>query len=121
MQGERIIRLERQIRREVNEIIRRDLNISSRIILTITDVSLAKDCKFCKVYYSVFTNDESDNAAALREIEKKFASKKSYFKYIIGKNMRIKVIPDMIFELDKTPERAANVEKLLDEISNEKK
>ncbi len=120
MQGERIVRLARQMRREVNEIIRRELNIAPDIILTVTDVTLSKDYKNCRVYYSVFTDKPEKQPRAKRIMAGLFRSKKKLFKFIIGKNMKIKNVPDVSFELDRTPVRAAEVEKILNDISEKK-
>ena len=108
------------MRREVNEIIRRELNIPPSIILTVTDVTLSKDYKNCRVYYSVFTYKAEEQNKTERETAGLLNSKRNLFKFIIGKNMKIKNVPDVSFELDSTPVRAAEVEKLLNDISDKK-
>jgi len=120
MQGDRKKRLSRQILREVNDIIRKDFNIPTGSILTVTDARLTPDRKNCKIFYSIFTQDVSRRDNAERRISKMLNSKTSYFKFIIGKNMRIKNIPNIAFEIDRIPERAARMEKIFDEIADEK-
>ena len=120
MQGDRKKRLSRQIIREVNDIVRRDFNIPSGIILTVTDARLTRDFKNCKIFYSIFMQDALLRESVERKISKMLRLKASYFKFVIGKNMRIKNIPDVVFEIDRTFERAARVEKILDEIAGKK-
>ena len=120
MQGDRKKRLSRQIIREVNDIVRRDFNIPAGIILTVTDACLTRDFKNCRIFYSIFTQDAARQENVERKISKMLGSKASYFKFVIGKNMGIRNIPDIAFEIDRTPARAARVEKILDEIAGEK-
>lgn len=121
MQGDRNKRLSRQIQREINNIIRRDFNIPSNIILTVTGVSLAKDYKNCTIFFSVFTHEAWQMKRAEEKIFRMLNLKASYFKFVIGKNMRIKKIPDISFEVDTTSARAAGLVKIFDEIAMEKK
>ena len=132
MRDERKIKLAKQIQREVNSVNHKDFHIPTGVILTITDVSLSKDCRSCRVFYSVYVAPDTESASASANDEARqrrqtlrmsrmLTRKANYFKFIIGKNMRIKNIPDVIFKLDATPARAAEIEDILKEIASEKK
>lgn len=130
MRDERKIKLAKQIQREVNGVIHRDFHIPQGVILTITDVSLAGDCKSCRVFYSVYVPPETDaqgqvppevrQARAAGKIGRMLTRKANHFKYIIGKNMRIKNIPDVFFRPDSTPARAAKIDDIFNEIAKER-
>ncbi len=74
----------------------------------ITDVVLSKDLSIAKVYYFVEPNNDS--------IQKALESSKSFFKRNISEAVEMRVIPDLIFIFDKTPQYAEKIEKLLSKI-----
>jgi len=120
VKGHRSQRLSKQLRREINEIIKKDFQIPESIILTVTDVTISKDFRECKVFLSIFSCEAELAEDAQEYILKLFTQKAGYFKYVIGKHMRIKKIPNVSFEIDNTPKRAAEVFDILDKISKSK-
>ncbi len=120
MRIERKIKLAKQIKREVNAIIHKDFHIPAGVILTIMDVSVSSDCHNCYVFYSVYTADESRLARETSRMGRMLTGKANYFKYIIGKNMCIKIVPDVHFKLDTTPAKAAEIDDIFNKISKEK-
>ncbi|MEA2082004.1 MAG: 30S ribosome-binding factor RbfA [Elusimicrobiota bacterium] len=129
MRIERKVKLAKQIKREVNGVIHRDFHIPLGVILTVTDVTVSNDCHNCYVFYSVYiapkadadAADESRLARETSRISRMLTGKANHFKYVIGKNMRIKIIPDVHFKLDMTPVKAAKIDDIFDEISKENK
>ncbi|MCD6423147.1 MAG: 30S ribosome-binding factor RbfA [Elusimicrobia bacterium] len=120
MKGWRSQRLSKQLRREINEIIKSDFQIPESIILTVTDVTISKDFRSCKVFLSIFSCEDESIEDAEKYILELFTQKAGYFKYIIGKHMRIKKIPNVSFVIDHTPKKAAEVFDILDRISKSK-
>jgi ribosome-binding factor A len=116
MQPDRNKRLARQIRREINEIIRDNISFDTGVIFTVTDVVLSNDYKHCEIFYSLMAFGSKSQAAVERNISRKLEENAANFKFILGKHMRIKNIPDISFSIDRTPQRAAEVEKILGEI-----
>jgi len=119
MRIERKIKLAKQIKREVNAIIHKDFHIPVGVILTITDVSVSDDCHNCFIYYSVYSADEAHLLRETGRMSRMLTGKANYFKYIIGKNMRIKIVPNVHFKIDKTPVKAAKIDDIFSEISKE--
>jgi len=119
MRVERKIKLAKQIKREVNGIIHKDFHIPTGVILTVTDVSVSNDCHNCYVFYSVYTADESRLRSETGRMGRMLTGKANYFKYIIGKNMRIKIVPNVYFKLDMTPVKAAEIDDIFNKISKE--
>lgn len=129
MRDERKVKLAKQIQREVNGVIHKDFHVPTGVILTITDVTISNDCRSCCVFYSVYVAPDTAIGAVpdadvrlKREtgrMSRMLTRKSKYFKYIIGKNMRIKNIPEVFFKLDQTPARAAKIDDILNQIASE--
>ncbi|MBA3066550.1 30S ribosome-binding factor RbfA [bacterium] len=119
MRIERRVKLTKQIKREVNSIIHKDFHFPLGVILTVTDVSISDDCRNCQIFYSVFTVEESHLERETARISRRLAGKAGYFKGIIGRNMRLKIVPDVYFKLDTTPVKAAKIDEIFVEISKE--
>ena len=114
-------RLARQIRREINEIIRDNVSFDTDVIFTVTDVVLSADYRHCKIFYSLMVFGDIASSRVEEKVSRKLEEKSASFKYILGKHMRIKNIPDLSFFIDRTPARAAEVEKVLGEIFKDEK
>ncbi len=114
-------RLARQIRREMNEIIRDNISFGTKVIFTITDVSLSADYKNCKIFYSLMVFGDAAAERVERDVSRELEEKSTSFKFILGKHMRIRNVPDLSFYIDRTPAKAAEVEKILSEIFEDEK
>lgn len=82
--------------------------------VTLTGISLSKDLKHAKVFFSkIGTDDEKDNALAGLE------SATGYLKKQIAAQTDLRYVPDIIFEYDSTLETGDRIEKLLKKINEE--
>jgi len=80
-------------------------------ILTITGVRLSGDGRILKVFYSVLgTYQQAQKKAQL------LATSAKELRAIFFKRLRLKYIPEILFEFDETPQKAARIEELLDKI-----
>jgi len=100
---------------EINNVIRNKEELRNYGLLTITDIEIIDQGKNIKVFFSVLGN----------EIEKKkiflILNSLTYeIKSIFKKRLTLKIIPNISFEFDDTPQRASRVEKLFRQISLEK-
>ncbi len=83
--------------------------------LTILDVSLSKDGRTARVVVSVIGTDE-EKQSAIRGLE----SARGYIQMRLGKELRVKYIPHLFFQLDdKTEERVRFVHRLTELERNE--
>lgn len=82
--------------------------------LTVTGVDLSKDRKVATVYYSVFGDARQQQSTAL-------ALKRAgpFVRHSMLKRLTLKVVPQVVFRFDETPQRADRVETLLNKISKE--
>ncbi len=111
----RLIRLNELIQREISSYLRKRW-ASEATMITISDVNIAQDLKTCKVYVSIVGSPE--------QIEARFKwieSHTSELRREVGRHIVMKWTPELTLLLDATPDRAARVLQLLDEIEKQPK
>ena len=84
--------------------------------LTVTGVELSQDRKVATVYYSVFgeTEQKQSTTLALKRAAK-------FVRHVMTKRLSLRVIPEIVFKFDDTPQRADRVDKILNRLSDEEK
>lgn len=114
MANRRNSRLSGEVKRAISEIIRNDVK-DPRIseLMSVTDVHVTEDLKFAKVYVS----DYNDIETTLIALE----SAKGFIRKEIGKKIKIRIIPELIFIKDDSIERGINMSSLIDKIIEEDK
>ena len=109
----RMSKVRKTMMKEIGDILLKDIR-DSRIkgIVSVTDLELASDYSFAKVYISIFGNDE-EKALALEAIKEK----EPHVRYEIGKRIRLRLTPKIEFHLDNSLERGSRISALIDKIS----
>lgn len=99
--------------KEVGDILLKDIR-DTRIkgIVSVTDIELASDYSFAKVFVSVLCNEE-DKAPALEALKEKEPT----VRFEIGKRIRLRLTPKIEFHLDDSLERGSRISALIDKIS----
>ena len=112
--GVRPERVAKELKRYISEIIHKELKDPRIGFITITDVEMTKDLKLAKVYYSILGNrtEKNNTVNALK-------SAAGFIKKMIGDNLDLRYIPEILFKEDLSGERARNVYRILDEIKKE--
>ena len=110
MSYQRIDRISEEVRREVDAIIREELN-DPRIdgTFSITRAEVTGDLRYAKIYVSVL---EDDKREPLMEAVK---NAKGYIRRSLGKRMIIRYSPELIFISDKNIEYGVHIAKVLAE------
>ena len=106
-------RVRKTLMKEIADIIQRELK-DSRIhgVVSITDIEMAHDNSFAKVYYSVLASDsEKENTI------KAITDNTSKIRYEVGKRIRLRLTPELRFIPDDSLERGAHVTDLINKIS----
>jgi ribosome-binding factor A len=114
MSNRRNSRLSEEMKRVISEIIRdevKDPRISE--LLSITDVHVTEDLKYAKVYISVY----GDIEPSLKALE----SAKGFIRTGIGKRIKMRIIPELLFEKDNSIERGIYMSKLIDKVIEDEK
>ncbi|TYT22535.1 30S ribosome-binding factor RbfA [Dictyoglomus thermophilum] len=108
-------RLSALIREEISEILLRrvkDPRISS--FLVITEVKMSKDLRYAHIYVSVYGSKE-EKEQTMKGLE----SAKGFIRSELGKDLRIRFVPEIFFELDDSLEKGDRILRKLKELGLE--
>ncbi|MBW3595362.1 MAG: 30S ribosome-binding factor RbfA [Actinobacteria bacterium] len=106
-------RLEKLARQVLGEAIQ-DLKDPRVGFATVTRVRISPDLRHARVLVSVLGTDEEQT-----ETMKGLASAKAYLRGELGRQVRMKYLPELAFELDHRSEDAQHLEELLRKIHTE--
>jgi ribosome-binding factor A len=112
----RIGRVAEQIKKELSFLLQTELKDPRVGFVTITGVEVTNDFSQAKVYLSVFGDDAQKN-----ETLKALSKAAGFMRTELGKKIRIRHIPELIFKIDSSIEYGQKIEKLLNQIHEEKK
>lgn len=142
----RVERLNQLLREELSRLVRRELEDPRVEMVTITDVDVSGDLRHAKVFVRTLRDlqpaddaeggeegsggeeaDGDDGAGGgdgedeigrpLREALEGLRSAEGFLRGTLGRELRIRRIPELHFEADRTLERAQRIEELLDRIA----
>ena len=80
--------------------------------VTITGVKVTDDLHLATVFFTVIGSEEEKDAT-----EKGLNSARGYIRKEMGKNLRMRYVPDIIFKFDESVEYGSRIESLLKEIT----
>lgn len=103
-----------QMKQEIADILMRKIKDPRIGFVTITDVEVADDLKNAKVFVSIYGGDKEKTLKGLE-------SASAYIRLELGKRMRMKFMPELLFRFDGTIEQGAHIMELLHEIEEENK
>lgn len=106
----RVDRLNQLLREELSRLIRRELKDPRVGLVTVTGVETTPDLKYATVYVRTLRDDPP-----VEEAIDGLASAEGYLRRELGQELRLRRIPELRFEADRTLERARRIEELLDE------
>ena len=88
----------------------------------ITDVEVTLDGSFATVYINLIGDLDSEYASdqAKQEVIDAFYNARGYIRKGIAAKLQIKHTPDLIFKIDTSGEYARHIDKLFDQLNNEK-
>lgn len=106
-----------KVANEIKKILAQPIvDISNRIkagFATLTAVRISKDLQNAKVYVSLFGKD-SQPGKLISELE----SNRGELRHIIGKELRLKSVPDLKFYLDDTLDQIEHIQVLLNSVKS---
>lgn len=111
----RVSRVGEQIKKELSQIIQREIKDPRVGFVTVTSVEMSGDLQIAKVFISVFGNTE-DKEQTLSGLEKA----KGYIRTEMGRRIQLRHVPEIIFQIDESLERSEHISRLLDEVKQEK-
>tara|TARA_B100000700_G_C14923031_1_gene797989 strand:- start:806 stop:1195 length:390 start_codon:yes stop_codon:yes gene_type:complete len=117
-QGRRVEKFSALIKREISQILLlgiRDARVHQAMV-TITGVEVSGDLQHCKIYVSVFGDQNQKNVV----IEGLIASI-GFLRGELARNLQMRRAPELSFYLDKAIEKGTSVLNLLDKLEEERK
>jgi ribosome-binding factor A len=109
-------RVSDMIRQVIGEMLLRDLSDPRLASVTITGVEVTEDLKIATVFFSAM-GKQAQEEAALHGLQ----SAGGYIKKRLGKELRLRVVPDLFFKVDRTFEYGNRIDRLLKTIQEEDK
>lgn len=112
MAKHRIDRISEEVKKVVSDIIRNDLNdprISS--LCSVVAAEVTPDLRYAKIFISVLGSDEEKQATL-----KGLISAAGFIRRELGRNIELRYSPELVFELDKSIEHGAYINKLLNDV-----
>ncbi len=109
----RVGRVGEQIKKEMTQIIQNELSDPRIGFVTITGVDVTSDLSQAKIYLSVLGSEEQ-REATLRSL----ASAKGFIRSDLGRRMRLRHTPELLFKFDSSIDYGSKIEALLEKINN---
>ena len=111
MEGKRSEKIADLVQKEVSQMLVKSIKDPRIGFVTITKVAVSEDCRFAKVYFSV--------AGTLAEREssgKGLDSAKGYVRKELGRRLRLRYTPEIVFQFDPSIEYAIHMEEVIRDI-----
>ncbi len=100
---------------ELSIIISNDLEDPRLSLLTVTNLDVSRDLRTVKIYVN-----HADETVSRRAVLTGLKNAGAYMRRQIAERCGLRVVPELIFYYDESPERAARVDELLRQIAAER-
>ncbi|NLM26048.1 MAG: 30S ribosome-binding factor RbfA [Firmicutes bacterium] len=108
----RVTRLQEAIKREASYIIQQKVKDPRLGFVSITDVELSNDLSYCKIFVSVL-GDENQREQTMIGLNKATG----FIRSEIGKSVKLRHVPEIVFQYDNSIEHGSRIEAILREIT----
>ncbi|MDQ0059707.1 30S ribosome-binding factor RbfA [Paenibacillus harenae] len=109
----RVGRVSEQIKKELSQIIQMELKDPRIGFITVTGVETTSDLSQAKIYLSVLGSEEQKEATL-----QALARGTGFLRSELGKRMKLRHTPVLLFKFDSSIEYGSRIEALLDNINN---
>ena len=110
----RVSRVGEQIKKELSQILQTELKDPRVGFVTVTGVEVTNDLSQARVYISVM-GDDTQKEETLRALDKA----QGFLRSELGRRIRLRQIPELLFKFDTSIEYGSRIEQLLQEINRE--
>ena len=111
----RLKRIQEQIQKVLTEILESRVNDPRIEGVYITDVTVDRELDYANIYVSALEGEERSE-----EILEGLQNASGFIRYNLSQEIKLRVMPQLRFYWDTTPERADRIESLLTEIREER-
>lgn len=105
-------RVSDQMKQEIADILMRKIKDPRIGFVTVTDVEVSDDLRNAKVFVSVYGQEKERSLKGLE-------SAAAFIRAELGRRMRLKFTPELLFRFDATVEQGAHIMELLRDINKE--
>jgi ribosome-binding factor A len=105
-------RLREQFKKEVSAILQREMKDPRIGFVSVTDVELSMDMRHAKIFISIL-----GDAEAKAKTMTTLGNAQGFVRKELGRRIRLRYIPEILFKLDESIERGVRVQRLLREVA----
>jgi len=110
----RLEKVNSQIKKEIMQIIQKEVDDPCMELVSITKVKTTPDLKEAHIYFSVFREEDTE------KVLKILNRMRNYLRRLLGKRMRIKVLPSLKFSPDDSIRYSVEIYKKIEEVMGDK-
>jgi len=110
-----ILKIEAEMKRLISVIVSRELKDKAITLVTVTDVKVMKDLSNATIYFTVMGQTEKQDAVT-RALNKSIG----FIKSEIAKRMKIRRVPNLIFEYDPSLAYGNKIDDILRSLKEDK-
>jgi ribosome-binding factor A len=114
-QGSRPDRVGEEIRHELASLLAREVHDPGIGFVTLTRVKVSPDLQLARVYYTTMGDEKAQKATA-----QALSRATPFLRRQIGARVRLRRVPEIRFEFDKSVENQDRIEKILMDLKNER-
>lgn len=107
----RAARVGEQLKKELSQLLQRELKDPRIGFVTVTSVEMSRDLEHAKVFVSVM-GDEEQKRQTLEALEKA----KGFLRSEAGRRLGIRRTPEIVFKMDESIDHGQRISKLLEEV-----
>jgi ribosome-binding factor A len=115
-EGKRSEKVADLIRKEISEMLIRNLKDPRIGFITVTRVSVSDDCRSAKIYFSVMGSTEERERST-----EGLNSAKGYVRRELGRRIQLRHTPDIVFQFDPSIEYAIHMEEVFHDLQEKKR
>lgn len=108
MDFKRADRVSDLLKEEIAQMLLKEIKDPRIGFVTITDVKVSDDLRLAKVFFSMVGGDKE-----FAQTNKGLNSASSYIKKKLGKRLKMRYIPDILFKLDTSFEYGSHIDRIL--------
>lgn len=112
MTSYRIDRVNKELLREMSEIVQRHLKNETAKEAIFTAVECSKDLRHAKIFFITLDPERG------KSVQAALKNSSGAIRGVLGKTMRLRIVPELVFILDKSEEKAREMDRLLDSLEN---
>ncbi len=101
------------MKQEIADILMRKIKDPRIGFVTVTDVEVSDDLRNAKVFVSVYGEGKEASLKGLK-------SASAFIRSELGRRMRMKFMPELLFRIDSTAEQGAHIMEILRNLEEEK-